>query len=326
MRSINQAAIVGLGIVLVGAAPLRALQSADPDFDATVASPAYSRNHPRVAIDQAHFNFHTADGRYRPLTMLLRNDGFDVVPGLGKFDARELRALRVLIVANARGGPDGAAEVSSPAFTEQECVAVRDWVRGGGSLLLIADHAPFGSAAWNLAEKFGVQMGKGYVFDLANSEDDPTTLVFSRDNDLLSDSPLILGRKDTGAVRRVVTFTGQSLSIPPGAVPLLKLGPTAYELDSAKEMDAAIEAIRKASHPQASVGGARSVAGRAQGVALTFGRGRVVVMGEAAMFSAQILKATEAGETDLRFGMNAPGNNDKQFALNIMHWLSGYLQ
>ncbi len=38
------------------------------------------------------------------------------------------------------------------------------------------------------------------------------------------------------------------------------------------------------------------------------------------MFSAQILKRT-VGES-MRFGMNAPGNDDRQFALNILHWLS----
>jgi hypothetical protein len=26
-----------------------------------------------------------------------------------------------------------------------------------------------------------------------------------------------------------------------------------------------------------------------------------------------------------KMGMNAPGNNDRQFALNVLHWLSGLL-
>ena len=33
--------------------------------------------------------------------------------------------------------------------------------------------------------------------------------------------------------------------------------------------------------------------GRAQGVALLFGKGRIIVMGEAAMFSAQLLKSDD---------------------------------
>lgn len=36
-----------------------------------------------------------------------------------------------------------------------------------------------------------------------------------------------------------------------------------------------------------------SVSGRAQGVALPFGKGRVVVLGEAAMLSAQLLRSLE---------------------------------
>ena len=56
-----------------------------------------------------------------------------------------------------------------------------------------------------------------------------------------------------------------------------------------------------------------------QGLALTFGKGRVVVMGEAAELSAQLI-GTE------RFGMNTPGLDNRQLALNIMHWLSGLLE
>ncbi|HEX8246526.1 MAG TPA: hypothetical protein VF541_23680, partial [Longimicrobium sp.] len=63
-----------------------------------------------------------------------------------------------------------------------------------------------------------------------------------------------------------------------------------------------------------------SAAGRAQGVAMAFGAGRVVVLGEAAMLSAQV--ATLPGREPMRMGMNVPGSDDQQFALNVMHWLS----
>ena len=61
-----------------------------------------------------------------------------------------------------------------------------------------------------------------------------------------------------------------------------------------------------------------SAAGRAQGIAFKFGKGRVVVLGEAAMMSAQL-----AGPEKRRMGMNMPGSDNRQLALNIMHWLSG---
>jgi hypothetical protein len=60
--------------------------------------------------------------------------------------------------------------------------------------------------------------------------------------------------------------------------------------------------------------------GRAQVIAKKFGKGRVVVVGEAAMMTAQLLG------NGMKFGMNAPGTDDRQFVLNILHWLSGLLK
>jgi hypothetical protein len=59
-------------------------------------------------------------------------------------------------------------------------------------------------------------------------------------------------------------------------------------------------------------------AGRAQGAALEFGKGRVVVLGEAAQLSTQV--ARESG--DFKMGMNVPGIDNRQMALNILPWLS----
>jgi hypothetical protein len=57
-----------------------------------------------------------------------------------------------------------------------------------------------------------------------------------------------------------------------------------------------------------------------QGVALAMGEGRVVVSGEAAMFSAQ-----EAPDGQ-RYGFNSPdAPHNTQFVLNVMHWLSRIL-
>jgi hypothetical protein len=46
-----------------------------------------------------------------------------------------------------------------------------------------------------------------------------------------------------------------------------------------------------------------------------------VVQGEAAMLSAQI-----AGPNKEKMGMNAPGIDNRQYAINVMHWLSGVLK
>ena len=55
---------------------------------------------------------------------------------------------------------------------------------------------------------------------------------------------------------------------------------------------------------------------------MKLGKGRVVVMGEAAMLTAQL-----AGAEKAKFGgLNQTGIDNRQLALNIMHWLSGILK
>ena len=99
------------------------------------------------------------------------------------------------------------------------------------------------------------------------------------------------------------SFTGQSLKGPEGSVEILKLSDSATDSPTYQA--------------ETSV----SAAGRAQAIAFKFGKGRVVVHGEAAMLSAQI-----SGVEKHTLGMNVPGNDNKQYALNLMHWLSGILK
>ena len=282
-----------------------AQQIPDPNFNPHVEHPAYTKNFPRVLFDEAHNNFHTTTGRYKPFVDLIFNDGYHVAPNRKPFSKESLKSFKILVIANALGAEEMDDEgADKPAFTEQECDAVSDWVDNGGALLLIADHAPFGSAAQSLAKRFEVEMSKGYVLDAEHSEkDNPSALIFSRENKLLLDHPITLGRNDSERINRVQTFTGQALKGPKGAAQLLLLASTA--IDQADAMG----------------GEKKSVAGQAQGLAFKVGKGRVVVLGEAAMLSAQV-----AGSENFRMGMNVPGNDDRQFALNIMHWLSGLLK
>ncbi len=276
-------------------------QRADPDFKTKVDRPAYAvgPRHPRILFDEAHHNFHTASGRYKPFAELMASDGYQVIPNRDKFSRETLQKGDILVIANALASEEWAPD---PAFTDAECDAVRDWVKEGGSLLLITDHAPFGSAARGLAKRFGVDMSTGAVYDPKNFEENETSLVFSRQNRLLGDHPITRGRDDSERLNKIRTFTGTSLKGPEGSVPILRLADTAEENSVDDE------------------GKATSAAGRAQGLAFAFGKGRVVVMGEAAELSAQVAGAT------FKMGMNVPGIDNRQMALNIMHWLSGLLE
>ena len=221
-----------------------------------------------------------------------------------------------------------AGVITNPAFSEHECDVVRDWVRDGGSLLLIADHAPFGHAADNLARRFGVTMGKGWAFDLDATEGITTQLVFSRENGLLGVHPILSGRNPSEEVKTVKSFTGQSLGVPAGATTLLTLSATAREAPLPADLDAEGKASQATGVSQGAIGSrSNPVSGRAQGVAMRFGKGSVVVLGEAAMLTAQIATSPDGNpQRQRKFGMNAPGNDDRQFALNVLHWLSGALK
>ncbi len=306
------------------ARPANAQQMADPGFDARVARPAFPSKHPKLLFDEAHRNFHTTAGSFRPFAALMRNDGYDVIPGTQPFSADILAGTQILVIVNALGA-QVTNEASSPAFTDVEADAVRDWVRDGGSLLLVADHAPFGAAAMGLARRFGVDLGGGYVFD-PNPRifvGEPTALSFSRVNGLLGDGPILDGRSPDEVVRRVVSFTGESLSIPPRAVVLLKLGQSARKSPNRTML---INSVNPNAPRDTAALQSKSAAGLAQGLALKFGQGRIAIFGDAEIFSAQVMNIKQGStQREIRAGMNTPGNDDRQLVLNVMHWLSGLL-
>lgn len=297
-------------------------QLVDSAFKAVVDNPAYPENGPVVAIDEGHSNFHTATGQYRPFAELLRSDGYEVISLSAMFEPGAFAGIDVLIIANAL--PRDESDPSQPAFTEQECGVLQDWVRSGGSLLLIADHAPFGDAAGNLAERFGVTMGKGWAFDSAGTGGITTLLVFSRENGLLGTHPLLRGRMPREEVQAVRTFTGQSLGVPDGAAVLLAFSPGAREAPTRDDVDSEDAAARNNGAPGAFGSRSVPVAGSAQGIAMMFGKGRIVVLGEAGFLSAQVIRYPDGRE--IKFGMNVPGYDNRQFGLNVLHWLSGLMQ
>jgi len=303
--------------VLLLSFPAVSQQQADLTFDASVKNPAYTTTHPKVLFDEAHFNFHTTTGRYKPFADLIGNDGYSVTPNKVKFTKESLSGNEVLVIANAGAAQATSADRTKPAFTDEECDAVREWVRAGGALLLIADHAPAGPAAAILAARFDVDMSKGYTADPANYERvvlDASWIRFSRQQKNLGDHPITRGRNASERINSVLTagppagqpgwgclFTGQSLKGPKESTALLALSTQAYDVDDPGNPEKAKMT---------------SAAGRAQALAMPFGKGRVVVFGEAAMLTAQ----------NTNFGMNYLGTDDRQLTLNVMHWLTGLLK
>jgi hypothetical protein len=285
------------------ALPFNVGQKVDSGYHPTVARIAYDgEQHPVVLGDEAHPETYTIGGRYRPFAELLTKDGYKVRANRKPFEKESLAAADVLVLADPLGAT-GAAGAAGP-FKPAEIDAVYAWVQAGGALLLVADPGPAARAAVDLARRFGVDMSQGETFDPEHSGNagTPTAWIpFSRQNNLLADHPITRGRNDAERIETVVTFHGQSLSGPEGSAAFLPLGEAARDRHAAEGTDS-------------------SAAGRAQGIAIEVGKGRVVVLADTAMTTAQQL-----GGGALKVGMNRPDNDDRQLVLNVLHWLTRLL-
>jgi hypothetical protein len=287
----------------------------DPGFDARVENPAYREAGPRVLFDEAHRNGHRARTSYRPFVRLVEADGYRVERNTRRITPGSLEPFAVLVVANALGTND---RNDDPAFEATECDAIRDWVAAGGGLLLVTDHYPTGHAAEALAARFGVRLSKGQVEDPLQHDRafEATHLIFSRENGGLPEHPITGGRTAAERVGRVLTFTGQALHADPPAVPFLRLSPTAL----ARAARPSVE--RRGGDVIVSVTyvDPAPVPGWSQGLALTNGKGRVVVLGEAGMLTARF-----SAHDGRPIGMNTPAYDNRQLALNILRWLTGVI-
>ncbi len=288
---------------------LQAQQVGDPDFHPVIHSPAYEKGAgPAVFIDEAHHNFHTLNGRYQSFAELLEKDGYNLKANTEAFTKAGLGNAKILVIANAlheRNISDWTLPTPS-AFTKDEIAAVADWVNEGGSLFLIADHMPLPGAAADLASAFGFEFNNGFAFDTTHQTNDFFTLA----DKTLKANKITNGRSESEKVDSLVSFTGQAFKIPDAADPLLILNSNFISM-----MPDTAWAFRDHT-PRIPVGG------WSQGAVLEFGKGRLAVFGEAAMFTAQV-----SGKGKRKVGMNHPAaTQNAQFLLNVIHWLDGLIE
>jgi len=282
------------------------VQSVDNDFDVSIEKPTFTTNNPIILFDEGHNNFHTTGGLYQPFANLVKNDGYQLKPLTTNVTVKLLSSVNIYVIANAKGKGDLN---DTPAFTEEETVIIKEWVMNGGSLLLIADHFPFGSAVENLGNRLGIDFQKGMVQDSIYNDkksNDESQLEFSKENKLLTEHSI------TEGVNKVITFTGQSIKCKDSSsISFLTLSDAAYDMAPNTKVikdgnDTRVEVTYD--NPQ-------SAKGRSQGVAVKLGKGKIVCLGEAAMLTAQ------KNRDNNKVGMNYNSDN-KKLALNIMHWLT----
>lgn len=298
--------IILASVIMSSSSLLFAQQVADTSFAFPLEKPTYATGSgPVVCIDEAHHNFHTMDGNFLAFARLLSMDGYQVKPMDQKITKQNiLETCDILVISNALDVSDTEEWVvpNPSAFSETEIVNIQKWVSQGGSLFLIADHMPFGGAAYDLGKAFGFEWLNGFAFTRPRTW--PPS-VFKTSEGTLATSPVTSAEMTLYPIDSVITFTGSAFRIPPGAIPVLAFLPEHQSLqpDTAWVFTEETPRIH--------------LEGYYQGALLDYGKGRVSAFGEAAMFTAQIANGT------IKAGFNsetAPQN--AVFLLNIMHWLS----
>jgi len=275
----------------------------DNEFNVTVDEPRLSGQ--RVVFDQGHKNHHQIGRTYKPFANLLRNDGCNVESTDKPIDTSVLSTADIFIIPTAMGEEEPGEK--SP-FTDNEIKSLEEWVRNGGSILLVTEHYPFGLAMEPLLTRFGVKVHNGYTEDSTMTNKEVIdALLFDKSKGQLSNSHPI-----TSTINRVNTFTGSAIKGDSTWTRLLILS------DNAQNYNVDVKVERDGGDIRVNVSYADFYPGRdySQGLCKNYGQGKIVVLSESALLTAQIDKNGN------KFGMNISDTDNKEFALNIIRWLA----
>lgn len=280
----------------------------DSPFNAKVSNPKYKQHKgPNILIDAGHHNFIVEMGLIKPFVDLSSNDGYQTKIDSSLFSSDYLNQYQVLLITPAMPFKFGSKrEVTTEnTFTKDELTALHDWVLKGGSLIMLSEHAPIDKSMTPLLNTFGIQSSIGVVYDTLNSDttlkapNSETILLFTKTNGLLNSThPIITGSTESELVQNIETYTGCALT-GNGYTNIFKLSPNA--------------AIRKWSGSMPSGGG------NSQGLAGSFGKGKVVALGDCNGFTAMYVNTNGK---KFSAGMQVEKYDWKQFVLNSLHWLS----
>jgi tetratricopeptide (TPR) repeat protein len=270
----------------------------DSLFDVKVKEPICRNNCPVIMI---HDNGKWKGGLEQPFASLVANDGYTVRISRAALTKEFLAQINVLVL-------------ECDPLTEQEVENLNNWVRAGGSLLAMTHHDQMDFD--NYLNTLGVQTGEvAITADSLNGLErdgisaNPIYIVFSEKKGLLGKHSIIKGRDSTETIHTVKSFGGgKSIIGPPESSVLLPLSKSAVDfmtLDPYIGSRIPVKTNKK----------------RSFGVAFEMGKGKVVVLSSALIITAELFPPDWG-----KIGMNNPGSDNKQFALNIVCWLTGYLK
>ena len=247
------------------------------------------------------------DNRMFPFIKVLKEDGYQVKPLKEPISKSSINKADILIIISAlhKTNIDNWKLPTPEAFNDLEINELLQWIKEGGSLLLVADHMPFPGAIKKLSSNLGVEWLNGFVIDSVNWG----MSTFSKREGTLAKHPLVNGRNKNEKVNWVATYYGSGFKLKDSTITGIfsfnNKDVVSYQTQEAWKMDNNTPVISSDELFQAAV--------------MKKGKGKVALIGEASLFSAQLV-----GKDKNPVGINFQNNNQNlQFVLNLLHWLSG---
>ena len=273
----------------------------DINVDLEVENPSHEMNEgPLIMFDSAHKNFFIQSHLIKPLVDLLLNDGYRVSFLDKEFSKSSLSQAKVLVVITALPF-DFATERSAAdknTFSRDELSELQNWVKNGGSLLAFSEHAPFDQAINPLLQKFEIESSIGTTIDTINYENKyGQGMIKFENSNLKKNHPTVNGKYK---VERLVSFGGSAL-----------LGP---KYENILKLD---ESSLNTKH---STGIGPEGRGNSQGLAGSYGSGKIAVFGDSNGFTAMVFNMQDGSK--MYAGMNTEGYDWKNFVLNTFSWLT----
>lgn len=280
-----------------------AQQVADENFSYPVPVPVYKAGSgPLIVFDEAHNNASTLRAAYSPFGKLLASDGYNVVSSKEKVSYELLKKAKIYVTVNAMYDMEDWDLPARSAFSQDEINELSNWVADGGSLFLVTDHMPCGASVNELAGRFGINIMNGFAI-----RKDGRPEVFSKEKKTLVPNEITNARGKE--IDSIMCWGGTGFIVPPHAHVISVLGD-----DYRIYLPSHVSQIKgRLSDTIPYISGS----GFANGAYLKFGKGRIVIFGDGAPFSAQL-----QGVKSEKRGMNHPGaTQNAQFLFNIIHWL-----
>jgi len=167
---------------------------------------------------------HPAAASYAQAAAELSERDFEVITTRGRpLDAAALAGADVLVIAHPSEGKwERTVGGDSPVFSPVEIAAVRDFVAGGGGLVVLGEEEEdkYGGNLDELLAPYGLRIGNATVFDYRPDEGIPTWIAGEPCEDI-SDPGLLHRVRDVGFYRAGVVTADA-----PGAL-VLRTSPTA---------------------------------------------------------------------------------------------------